>query len=214
MCQLIENSIACACACYILDENRNTTIEGFEANLVLKENASPIFHKACAVPFALTEKFERNLEELVKEGILIPTRSASWASPIVIVRKNDGSVRICLDGKATINKYQTVEHYPLPRIEDILQKNSNWKVFCKIDLTGAYLQVKLSESSQNICTINTHKGLYKYTRMPFGVHSAPAICQAIVDQILMNTNGFAYMDDIIIGGRDEENCKNNLYEIH
>ena len=99
-----------------------------------------------------------------------------------------------MDGKASINRYLSVEHYPLPRIDDILAKIANWKVFCKIDLTGAYLQVKLSESSQNVCTINTHKGLYKYTRMPFGVQSAPAIFQAIVDQILLNTKGIAYLE--------------------
>ncbi|XP_050088326.1 uncharacterized protein K02A2.6-like [Anopheles aquasalis] len=150
---------------------------------------------------------------MVADGILVPTRTSAWASPIVVVGKSDGSVRICLDGKASINRFLTVEHYPLPKIDDILAKISNWKIFCKIDLTGAYLQVKLAENSQEICTINTHKGLYKYTRMPFGLSTAPAIFQTIIDQILLKTQGIAYMDDILVGGENEKQCKENLCEV-
>ena len=118
------------------------------------------------MPFALIEKVEANLTKLVDDGILLPTRTSAWASPIVVVGKNDDSVRCC-------TMYSVL-----------------------IKLSYRIYEVKLSESSQNVCSINTHKGLYKYTRMPFGVQSAPAIFQSIVDQILLNTKGIAYMDDI------------------
>ena len=99
----------------LIDGNHNETIEDFEAHLILKPNYTPIFHKAYAVPYALVAKVEENIENLVKDGILIPTRSLAWASPMVMVKKSDGSVRICIDGKATINQYFSVEHYPLPK---------------------------------------------------------------------------------------------------
>ena len=184
-----------------------------EANLVLKEDYCPIFHKAYSVPFTLQRKVEEELNKMVEEGVLVPTKYSEWASPVVIVEKENGSVRLCLDGKATLNKYLSMEHYPLPKIEDIFAKISDWKLFCKIDLSGACLQVKLFESAKQICTINTSKGLINYTRMPFGIHTAPAIFQSIIDQILRNTKGLAYIDDIIVGGKNAEECKTNLYEV-
>lgn len=107
---------------------------------------------------------------------------------------------MCLDGKATINRMLSTDHYPLRRIGDILAKIANWKYFCKLDLSGAYLQVRLSETSQEVCTINYHKGLYKNTRMPFGISSAPAIFQSIIDQIIINTTVISYLDDILVEG--------------
>uniref|UniRef100_A0A182YTJ6 Uncharacterized protein n=1 Tax=Anopheles stephensi TaxID=30069 RepID=A0A182YTJ6_ANOST len=78
---------------------------------------------------------------MVKKGIIVPVRSSTWAIPNVITPKQDGTIRICLDGKATLNRFICTEHYPLPAIEDILANLSNFKCYCKIDLTGAYLQV-------------------------------------------------------------------------
>lgn len=113
----------------VISEAANHVITGFTAEIVLKADATPIFHKAYSVPFVLREKVERSLEKLVRDGILVPVRFSSWANPIVVVPKKDESVRICLDGKAALNRYITVEHYPLPRIDYILAKLANWKVF-------------------------------------------------------------------------------------
>lgn len=189
----------------------NESIKGFEANLVLKEDYCPIFHKAYLVPFTLQKKVEEELDKMVEEGVLVPTKYSEWASPVVVVKKENGSEN-GLDGKATLNKYLSMEHYPLPKTVVILAKISNWKIFSKIDLSGAYL-LKLSESAQKICTINTLKGLYNYTRMPFGIHTAPAIFQSVIDQNLRYTKGLAYIDDIIVGGENMEECKNNLIEV-
>jgi hypothetical protein len=83
-----------------------------------------------------------------------------------------------------------------------------------LDLKGAYQQLKLSENSKELVTINTHKGLYQYQRLPFGVSSAPAIFQSVMDQILSNLeNVSCYLDDIMIGGQDEKSCKSKLFEV-
>lgn len=112
----------------------------------------------------------------------------------------------------TINKYVRTEHYRLPRIDDIFAGLANCNYFSIIDLTGAYQQVMLSDTSKEYLTINTHKGLFRYNRLAFGVSSAPSIFQQCMDTILLNMNKVAcYLDDIIVGGINIEECKENLF---
>ena len=97
---------------------------------------------------------------------------------------------------------------PLPKIDDIFANLANCKYFCSIDLSGAYQQLKISETSKKNITINTHKGLYQYTRLPFSAASAPSILQSVMDQILLGvTNISCYLDDILIGGSTFSECK-------
>lgn len=102
-------------------------IKQFKADIILKESAKPIFHKAYTVPFKMREKVEVEIERLCKEGILLPVRYSDWASPIVTVKKNNGNVRICMDSKVTINNYIVTHHYPLPRIDDMFAKLTECK---------------------------------------------------------------------------------------
>ena len=100
-----------------------------------------------------------------------------------------------------MNKYLNIEQYPLPKKEDIYAKIGGSKYFTKLDMTQAYQQFMLDESSRDILTINTPIGLLRPTRMPFGVASASAICQRVIDNIVKDipfAGGF--QDDVIIGG--------------
>jgi len=111
----------------------------------------------------------------------------------------------------TINKFIQTHHYPLPNIEDLFANLEGCTVFCVLDLSGAYQQLELSTSSREYLTINTLKGLFRFTRLTFGVASAPAIFQSIMDQILLGLeNVFCYLDDILIGEKTVEKCKQNL----
>ena len=100
------------------------------------------------------------------------------------VIKRDGSVRLCGNYKLTVNSVAQNEVYPLPRIEELFAAVSGSKVFSKLDLSHAYLQLQLDDSSQEYVTVNTHRGLYRYTRLPFGVASAPAIFQRTMETVL------------------------------
>jgi len=91
------------------------------------------------------------------------------------VPKKNGSVRICVDSKVTINKFIQTQHYPLPNIEDLFASMANCAVFCVLDLSGAYQKLELSTNSKEYLTINTLKGLFRFMRLTFGVTSAPAI---------------------------------------
>lgn len=185
----------------VLSDQPNQTIKNFTAEIVMSDNAVPIFHKAYTVPFKIREKVNNELDRLCAEGIRVPVEFSDWASPVVIVNKASGGIRLCIDCKVTINKYVKMQHYPLSRIDDIFACLANSSYFCVLDLTGAYTQLKVSEHSRQYLTINTHKGLFQYTTLCFRVATAPSIFQSVMDQILLGVEGVAcYLDDILIGG--------------
>ena len=128
--------------------------------------------------------------------------------------KTNGSVRICRDYKLTANTATKTESYPLPRIEDLFASLAEGKVFSKLDLSRAYLQLPLAEESQPLLTVNTHKGLYRYLRLPFGVSSAPAIFQRTMETLLQGLQHVCvYLDDILITGRSQQEHLKNLEEV-
>lgn len=102
---------------------------------------------------------------------------------MVFVPKSNEEIRICIDCKVTINRFMETEHYPLPKIEDIFAELSFARVFCVIDLRGAYQQIIVSEESREYLTMNTIFGLNRYLRLPFGVASAPSIFQEKMDRM-------------------------------
>ena len=159
-------------------------ILGGEARLHVDPDVQPRFLKARPIPYALRVKVETELNKLEEEGVIVPVQHSEWAAPIVPVLKDNGTVRICGDFKQTTNKATKTEVYPLPRIEDLFASLAGGTVFSKLDLSHAYLQLPLAKESRPFVTVNTHKGLYQYQRLPFGDASAPAIFQRIMESIL------------------------------
>ena len=128
--------------------------------------------------------------------------------------KGDESIRICGEFKRTINRSTRTEVYPLPRIDELFASLSGGQTFTTLDLSRAYLQLELEEESQELVTINTHKGLYKYTRLPFEVASAPAIFQRTMKLLLQGLPMMCvHVDDIIISGKTPEEHLHNLNEV-
>ncbi|UYV70981.1 K02A2.6-like, partial [Cordylochernes scorpioides] len=167
----------------------------------LPENAVPKFVKARAVPFALRELVDKKLKSLEEKGIIEPIKFSKWASPIVTVLKNDGTIRICHDYKTTVNLYTNPDKYPLPTIPQLLDRLRGGKVFTKLDMAQAYQQLKVDDESSEILTINTPRGLYRVKRLPFGLNSAVGTFQRFMDTLLMGIDGVAvYLDDVLISG--------------
>jgi hypothetical protein len=136
---------------------------------------------------------------------------SEWATPVVPVLKKDGSVRLCGDYKVTLNQATLTESYTLPRIRDMLASLSGGTAFSKLDLAHAYQQVTLDDKSKRMATINTHKGLYQVNRLPFGVASAPAMFQRIMETILQGLPSvFVCIDDILVTGKTTEEHLRNL----
>ena len=187
------------------------TLKGTSAKLHVDPQSRPRFCKPRPVPYAMRDRVEQEIERLKQQGILQPVEFSDWAAPIVPVLKNDGSVRICGDYKLTINQAAKVDTYPLPRIEDLLASLAGGKSFSKLDLAHAYQQIQLEEESRKYVTVNTHKGLFQYTRLPFGVASAPAVFQRTMENLLKGLNNVCiYLDDILVTGSSESDHLKNL----
>ena len=152
------------------------TFRDYEARLEIDPQAQPRFNKARSVPYAMKKGIEEELDRLVAEGTLQPVDYSDWAAPIVAVLKPDKkSVRICGDFRTTVNPVSKLHRYPVPRVENLFAGLVKGKTFSTIDLKQAYQQMKLDPASQKYLVINTHRGLFKYTRLPYGVSSAPGL---------------------------------------
>ena len=129
--------------------------------------------------------------------------------------KNDKtSVWICGDFKQTINPVSKLDKYPIPKVEDLFATLSGGRVFSKIDLSQAYQQLPLDEESQKLAVINTHKRLFRYTRLPFGISSAPGIFQCIMESLLQGIPGvIVYLDDILVSAPIKEEHLRRLEEV-
>ncbi|KAI7801955.1 hypothetical protein IRJ41_019354, partial [Triplophysa rosa] len=174
-------------------------LKHIKAKLTIKSDVQPKFHKARPVPYSVCPKVEAQLKRLGDQGILLKVDWSDWATPIVPIVKKSGDVRICGDFKVTINPVLQVDQYPLPRIEDIFASLSGGQRFSKIDLAQAYLQMEMEHSSKKYLTINTHRGLFRYNRLVFGVSLAPAVWQRAMDQVLQGVPAAqCYLDDIIV----------------
>ncbi|XP_064469988.1 uncharacterized protein K02A2.6-like [Ornithodoros turicata] len=189
-------------------------IKGEQACLKLKEGSTPRFLKARSLPFSLRNAVENEINKLEKMGVISPTSCSAYGTPVVPVVKKDGSVRLCGDYRTTLNQVLEVEKYPLPRFDEIFAALAGGKYFSKIDLNRAYLQVEVDEQSSRYLTLNTHKGLYKVNRLAFGITSAPAIFQRIMDNMLKDLDGvIVYLDDILVMGRSEQEHIRNLERV-
>lgn len=191
------------------------TFKGQEVSIEVDPDATPHYCKARPLPYAMREMVEAELDRLVKEGTLEPVDHSDWAAPIVAVLKSDRkSVRVCGDFRMTVNPVSKLNRYPIPKIEDLFATISRGKVFSKLDLTQAYQQLKLDANSQKYVVINTHKGLFKYTRLPFGISSAPGIFQKAMENLLRGIPGVVvYIDDILISRETEEEHLESLKEV-
>ncbi|XP_054272632.1 uncharacterized protein K02A2.6-like [Macrosteles quadrilineatus] len=147
---------------------------------------------------------------MVDDGVAYPVTSSEWGTPLVVIPKQQG-VRLCGDFKVTLNQVIQHEHYPLPQPDDIFAALSGCQFFSVLDLQSAYLQMPVAESSQELLTLTTHKGLFRLRRLPFGLSSAPALFQAAMDKILSGLSGMvAYLDDVIVGGSSRQEAYSRL----
>ncbi|XP_063691270.1 uncharacterized protein LOC134823666 [Bolinopsis microptera] len=190
-------------------------VKGVQASLVLKDNSKPIMMKARSLPYALRNKVESELNDMVEAKILTKVEDSPWGTPIVPVKKDGGqSVRICGDYKSTLNKCISTRQYPLPTVEECLNAVQGGQTFSKIDIKKAYNNLLIRNEDRVLTTLNTHKGLYQWNRLPYGISSASAIFQSCMDDTLWGVPmTCCRIDDILVSGRNESDHLINLNNV-
>ncbi|XP_055307800.1 uncharacterized protein K02A2.6-like, partial [Sitodiplosis mosellana] len=169
--------------------------------LPIQKDVTPIFCKPRPVPLAWRDMIAKQLDDSVSKGILIPVDNSDWATLLVPLLKPSGDIRICGDYKVTINRFLIDFKYPLPRIDQIFASMQGDILFTKLDMSNAYNQLVLDDEAQKLCTWSTHKGIFKMTRLPFGVKIAAALFQKTMENLLSCfSNVFCYQDDIVVTG--------------
>ena len=117
------------------------------------------------------------------EGIIERVKSSKWTSNIVVARKKDGGVRLCVNLK-DVNKALVPERYQLPTMEELTMKVAGATVFSKLDLKWGYLQLGLSKEARQLTAFVTHEGVFQFVHLPFGLATGPSAFQRIVRKII------------------------------
>ena len=127
-----------------------------------------------------------------------------WVNPVVIIPKADSDIRLCVDMRRA-NEAILRGRHPIPTVDELLHSMNGSKVFSKLDLKWGYHQLELSQESRQITTFVTHKGLYRYKRLLFGVSSASELYQHEISTTLAGIEGVDNIsDDIIVHGPDQK----------
>ncbi|XP_037978548.2 uncharacterized protein K02A2.6-like isoform X1 [Plutella xylostella] len=162
----------------------------------------------------MKDKVKNEISRLLENDRITPVEYSQWGTPVVPILKPDGSVRLCGDYKVTLNPHLEVDQYPLPHINDIFNTLKDGKYFCELDLKEAYLQAKLDVDSQELTTIVTEEGTFKYKYLPYGVSTGPGSFQRLMSSKLANIpKTIVFIDNIYIAGKDLNETLNTLYTV-
>jgi hypothetical protein len=159
----------------------------------------PVVYTPYRLSLAERKVVKQITTELLQNGIIRESRSP-YASPILLVKKKDGTPRLCVDFRA-LNQITKKERYPLPLIEDHLDRLGGYSFFTTLDLSSGFYQVPMSDESIEKTAFVTPDGHFEFTRMPFGLANAPAVFQRLMNAVLGDLRyevALVYVDDIII----------------
>ncbi|PFX12096.1 Retrovirus-related Pol polyprotein [Stylophora pistillata] len=153
------------------------------------------------LPIALQEDVKQELDRLVDIGVLIPVEEPSvWVSQMAVVKRPDGSLRICID-RQPLNEALQREHYRLPTLDDVLPNVNNAKVFSKQDVKQAYWLVQLDKESSLLTTMITPFGRYRWARLPFGLKVSSELFQRRLNEAPCGLKGvICVADDLLVIG--------------
>ncbi|XP_062557899.1 uncharacterized protein K02A2.6-like [Armigeres subalbatus] len=179
-------------------------IKGLQVEIPIDKSVVPVCQHPRRPPIALLSKIEDKLTSLLNSDIIEPVvGGCQWVSPLVTVVKDNGDLRLCVDMRRA-NAAILRERHIMPTIEDFLPRFTSAKYFSRLDIKEAFHQVELKEESRYITTFITHKGLFQYKRLMYGIVIAPELFQRIMEQILSRCeNTVNFIDDILVFGSTE-----------
>ena len=203
---IISNTSPCALS--------TATIDNISLFTNLLPGCKPIATKSRRFSFDDEDFIQGEIDRLLSGGI-IELSTSPWRAQIVVMKNGTQSVkkRLCVDYSQTINLYIELDAYPLPRIDTMINKLAQYKVFSTYDLKNAYHQIPISQAERKYTAFEAGGQLYQFCRIPFGVTNGVAVFQRLMDKIIKEEelkDTFPYLDDITVAGRTQEEHDSNV----
>uniref|UniRef100_A0A8C8DU84 ribonuclease H n=1 Tax=Oryzias sinensis TaxID=183150 RepID=A0A8C8DU84_9TELE len=177
-------------------------------------DSTPFRERSRRLAPADIDDVRKHLQQLIKAGVIKESRS-QYASPIVVVRKKNGSIRICIDYR-TLNSRTIPDQYTIPRVDDALDCLTGSKWFSVLDLRSGYYQIAMSEEDKEKTAFICPLGFYQFERMPQGITGAPATFQRLMEKAVGDMHllqVIVYLDDIIVFGKTLEEHEQRLLKV-
>ncbi|GKB70697.1 putative reverse transcriptase domain-containing protein [Tanacetum coccineum] len=181
----------------------------FQINLI--PGAAPVARAPYRLAPSEMQELSNQLQELADRGFIQPSTSP-WGAPVLFVKKKDGSFRMCIDYRE-LNKLTVKNHYPLPRIDDLLDQLQGSSVYSKINLRSGYHQLKVRDEDISKTAFRTRYGHYEFQVMPFGLTNAPAVFMDLMNRVCkpyLDKFVIVFIDDILIYSRNKEEHADHL----
>lgn len=178
----------------------------------LSSSCKPIATKSRRFSKDDTIFISSEIDKMCKDGVIEESNSP-WRAQVLVVANERQRKRLVVDYSQTINRYTPLDAYPLPKMHDLAEKLSHYKIFSSLDLKSAYHQVPISNEDKQYTAFEANGKLYQFCRVPFGVTNGVACFQRTIDNIIRHhklRGVFAYVDNIVVAGKTQEEHDENL----
>nr|GEW37406.1 retrotransposon protein, putative, Ty3-gypsy subclass [Tanacetum cinerariifolium] len=182
-----------------------------EFQIDLVPGAAPVARAPYRLAPAEMQELSTQLQDLYDKGF-IRTSSSPWGAPVLFVKKNNGSFRMCIDYRE-LNKLTVKNRYPLPRIDDLFDQLQGSIVYSKIDLRSSYHQLRVREEDIPKTTLRTHYGHYEFQVMPFSLTNAPAVFMDLMSRVCkpyLDRFVIVFIYDILIYSKNRKEHEGHL----
>lgn len=177
-------------------------------------DAMPIKQHPRRIPYSQIDAMNAEIDKMLEKGIIQPS-SSPWSSPVVLVKKSDGSLRFCVDYRK-LNAVTKKDSFPLPRIDETLDAISGSQFFCVMDLASGFWQIELDDESREKTAFCSRRGLFEFTRLSFGLCNAPSGFARLMSHVLKGMSSsevLVYVDDIMVHGKTFQATLSSLREV-